>query len=166
MKSASAITAFLLIASSSAFSPAFTPATKSIVPTRATGLTQVYLSDKAKEETAEAVFIPPPEATEDDTEEDDDDVPLEVVESLGKGAAKVSFECLCRKRGSCKSGISQLLYSIFFKMESRQSEESARAEREPPQLLPRNRLLPWLQKKLSMRDHQQLQKLLHPLFPF
>ena len=88
MKSASALTALLLIASASAF----VPATRSIAyQTKSDSLAQVFLSDKAKEEAAEAVFMPPPETVESEgeTEEQDDDV-LEAVEKFGKGSAKVS----------------------------------------------------------------------------
>lgn len=40
-----------------------------------------------KKDASEAVFVPPPEAS--DEESKDEEVPLETVESLGRGAAKV-----------------------------------------------------------------------------
>lgn len=88
MKSASAITALLLVASTSAFAPA----TRRVAyQTKSAGLTRVFLAEKAKEEelAAEAVFVPPPEAVEGE-DEAEEEVSLDAVEKLGRGAAKVS----------------------------------------------------------------------------
>lgn len=84
MKSATALTALLLVASTSAFAPASRPVA---LQRKSVGLTKTFLSDKANEDTAaEAVFVPPSEA--EDTE--DDAEVLDKVEKFGKGAAKVS----------------------------------------------------------------------------
>lgn len=42
-------------------------------------------------EETESAFVPPPPA--EDNEEEEDEVPLEAVEQLGRGAAKVRFGC-------------------------------------------------------------------------
>lgn len=90
----SSVPAFLLLAtatSSNAFtSPALT--TKSLtIQQRANGMTTQFVSsDKSKEE--EAVFMPD-ETANSEEKPGDEEIPLETVEKLGKGAAKV---CLLR----------------------------------------------------------------------
>jgi len=87
MKTASALTAFLLAASSTTTGAFTTPlATRSLSLTQKSNsaLSPVF---QTKEET-ESVFVPPEAADEDD--DDDDDV-LDTVEKFGKGAAKVGM---------------------------------------------------------------------------
>jgi hypothetical protein len=89
MKSTSALSAYLLIASASscnAFAPVSRPAL-ALLHQKTLPSTVLSLSDKPKEDVAtEAVFAPPLESEEE--EEEDEDV-LDKVEMLGKGAAKV-----------------------------------------------------------------------------
>ena len=89
MKTTSALSAFLVVASASTTTAFTAPVTRSVTfGQKSTLLTPVFLAEKTSEEiAAEAVFIPP---SEDDVEdqEDDEDV-LDTVEKFGKGAAKV-----------------------------------------------------------------------------
>lgn len=86
------LTAFLLLASTSTSAAFTSPVARSIsltnnnIQQRSTsGVAALFASDKkAKEE--ESVFVPPEAAEE---ESDEEDIPLDAVEKLGKGAAKV-----------------------------------------------------------------------------
>lgn len=89
MKSTSALSAFLLVASASscsAFAPMSRPAL-ALSHQKTVPSTLLNLSDKPKDLATEAVFVPPLESEEEDDEEDED--VLDKVEMLGKGAAKV-----------------------------------------------------------------------------
>lgn len=69
---------------------AFAPVSSVVAPTRPAFVSQQPLFAEV-EDASEAAFVP----LEEDTI--DDDVSFEVVESLGKGSAKVSFFLFCEK---------------------------------------------------------------------
>ena len=89
MRSTPALTAFLLLASASAFAPVSRPLSSQ---QKSISLTQIF-ADTAKEDAAaEAVFLPPPEAAEaveEEAKEKEDEIDIDAVEKLGRGAAKV-----------------------------------------------------------------------------
>ena len=84
------LTHLLFALSCTGVTNAFTGPSFRLNPTsaRCTGLTFRYMSEEGKE----SAFIPLEQKEENDDEIDDDDVeiPLEAVETLGRGAAKVS----------------------------------------------------------------------------
>jgi len=95
MKTTSALTAFLVVASSTTTTAFTAPVTRAVTfqQTTASPLTPLFLAYKTKEElAAESVFVAP---GDDEVEEEADF--LDQVEKFGKGAAKV-------KRGNRKGG--------------------------------------------------------------
>jgi len=98
MKTTSALTAFLVVVTSSTCTAFTAPVTRSVAfQQKLSPLTPTFLAEKTKEEIAqEAVFLPPDEndAADDEEGEDDDDDILDTVEKFGKGAAKVRIRIL------------------------------------------------------------------------
>jgi hypothetical protein len=78
-----------------AFSPALmirprtTRGADSISSTRAAFIMALHMVEKEKQ--VESAFMPPPEDASEEQDEDDE-IPLEKVETLGRGAAKVRYK--------------------------------------------------------------------------
>ena len=81
-----------------------------------------------QEKQVESAFMPPEEASADDDDDDDEEIPLDKVETLGRGAAKVSLKII-RECGEVPCKLLETYKMSFFYRLSRLNGENEKEAR-------------------------------------